>query len=180
VYKRQDYVAKPIPAIAGVACPAPILSLTDEKAAILAAIDAMKADGWTYIAEGAAWGWRLLSPGAPFTGGLSPAEVKKRDGIKALILLTDGENTRAPTYPLHNSSSRALADQLTRDVCKEAKKDGVVIYTIAFGVNDPGVRALLEDCGTTPANYFEPANGAELAAAFARIASSLRNLAISR
>lgn len=175
-----DYATKAVPAINGVVCPAPIQPLTDDKAALLTSIAGMKADGWTYIAEGVAWGARVLSPGAPFTGGLAASEVQKRGGIKALIVLTDGENTKAPTYPLHDSADRALADDLTRRACAEAKKNGVVIYTIAFDVDDPGVRGLLEDCGATPANYFEPSNAKELSAVFARIAASLRNLSLSK
>lgn len=174
----QGYGGAPVPAVAG-DCPEPVLPLTNDKAAIIAAIDNMKGGGWTYIAEGVAWGRRVLSPDAPFTGGLTAAEIEKRQGTKALIVLTDGENTRAPTYPLHDSSDRALADQLTERLCDETKKDGVVVYTIAFRVTDPGVRALLEDCGSSAGNYFEPSNASELSDAFARIAARLRNLSIS-
>lgn len=175
----QGYSASPVPAVAG-ACPQPILPLSNDKTAIENAIDAMTPNGYTYIAEGVAWGRRVLSPGAPFTGGLTTAEIKKRQGMKALIVLTDGENTRAPTYPLHNSTDRALADQLTSRLCGETKNDGVVIYTIAFRVTDPGVRTLLEDCGSTAGNYFEPKNAGELSETFAQIAMSLRNLSLSR
>ena len=174
----QGYAGAPVPAVAA-ACPRPILPLTADKAAVLSAIDGMTASGWTYIAEGVAWGRRVLSPGAPFSGGLSAAEIEKRQGVKALIVLTDGENTRAPTYPLHDSADRALADQLTERLCDETKRDGVVVYTIAFGVSDPGVRGLLQRCGSEAGNYFEPSNAAELSAAFARIAARLRSLSLS-
>jgi Flp pilus assembly protein TadG len=174
----QGYGAAPVPAIAGT-CPQPILPLSNDSTEILAAIDGMTGGGWTYIAEGVAWGRRVLSPGAPFSGGLTAAELEKRQGTKALIVLTDGENTRAPTYPLHDSSDRALADQLTERLCDETKKDGVVVYTIAFRVSDPAVRSLLEGCGSAAGNYFEPSNAAELSAAFERIAARLRNLSIS-
>lgn len=174
----QGYAGAPVPAVAA-ACPRPILPLTADKAAILSAIDGMTASGWTYIAEGVAWGRRVLSPGAPFSGGLSAAEIEKRQGVKALIILTDGENTRAPTYPLHDGADHTLADQLTERLCDETKRDGVVVYTIAFGVSDPGVRGLLQRCGSEAGNYFEPSNAAELSAAFARIAARLRSLSLS-
>jgi Flp pilus assembly protein TadG len=179
----SDYLAQPVPAvdITDVDCPdAEILPLSTDKSAILAAINEMQGDGWTYIAEGVAWGRRVLSPAAPFTGGLSLSEVKKRGGLKALIVLTDGENTKAPTYPLHDSGDTASADVLTGRLCDETKKDGVVIYTIAFDVTDPGVRSLLETCSTTPSNYFEPDTAAQLSAVFAKIAANLRGLSLSK
>src|SRR5262249_6833570 len=67
-------------------CPAsPILPLTNDKSAITSAISAMVAGGNTVIPEGIAWGWRVLSPGAPFTEG---AAYSDSDTIKFLILLT--------------------------------------------------------------------------------------------
>jgi Flp pilus assembly protein TadG len=169
-----------VPTVAGSLCPSAIQPLTDDKAAILSAIDGMKGVGWTYIAEGVAWGRRVMSEQAPFTGGLSAAEVKKRDGIKALIVLTDGMNTRAPTYPLHDSADTASADALTARLCEEAKKDGLVVYSIAFDVSDPGVQKLLEGCSATPGHYFEPTSASGLSAAFDKIAKNLRTLSLSK
>ncbi len=175
-----DYAVNRVPAVDGVDCPDAILPLTDDKGKILAAISGMNAIGWTYIAEGATWGWRVLSDQAPFTGGLSYADLKKRGGKKVLILLTDGMNTKAPTYPLHDSADTTLADTLTARVCEDVKKKEITVYTIAFDVTDSGVRSLLEDCGTTPGHYFAPDNSSELAAAFAEIAASLRTLSLTR
>ncbi|NWG72631.1 MAG: VWA domain-containing protein [Parvularculaceae bacterium] len=174
-----DY-ATAVPAIAGNLCPSAIQPLTTDKEEILDAIDGMIGNGWTYIAEGVAWGRRILSPQAPFTEGLAMSEVKKRNGVKALVVLTDGENTRAPDYPTHDSTDTTSADALTARLCEEAKKDGLTVYAIAFDVTDPGVRKLLEDCGTSTGHYFEPSNAAELAAVFAKIATGLRNLSLSK
>ncbi|MBS9719489.1 hypothetical protein JYU29_02175 [Tianweitania sp. BSSL-BM11] len=57
---------------------------------VKSAIDAMRANGNTNTPEGMAWGWRVLSSQAPFTGGRSEAE---RGNDKVLIVLTDGANT---------------------------------------------------------------------------------------
>lgn len=53
------------------------------------AINALVADGNTVIPAGLLWGWRVLSPTVPFTQG-APYDDEK--WIKALVLLTDGEN----------------------------------------------------------------------------------------
>jgi hypothetical protein len=72
-----------------------ILPLTDVSTAagvtkVKAAIDGMIALGATNVPEGMAWGWRVLSSAAPFTGG-RPESEKGND--KVVIVLTDGENT---------------------------------------------------------------------------------------
>ncbi len=169
-----------IPGLDGVACPQEIMPLSADKNAAKAAINSMTANGFTYIAAGLAWGWRALSDQAPFSEGVTKAVLNQKDGMKALILLTDGENTRAPTYPAHDSTDRTLADNLTTQLCDAVKADGIVLYTIAFDVSDPLVHTLLEDCGTTPKHFFEPTTASELADAFDQIGASLRNLSLSK
>ena len=50
------------------ACPDPVIPLTNNKAQLLDAIDQMQpwAGNGTMAHLGAVWGWRALSPGAPF------------------------------------------------------------------------------------------------------------------
>ena len=175
-----DYVAHPVPAATGVPCPAPVMALTDDKAAALAAINSMTADGYTYIASGLAWGWRMLSPQAPFSEGVTYEELEARAGIKALIVLTDGANTRAPSYPLHASGDVALANSLTASLCDAVKEDGVTLFAIAFAVTDATIKSLLEDCATTPGHYFDAGDDDALDAAFVEIGMTLRSLSLSR
>ena len=51
----------------------------------------MIADGSTHVVLGATWGWRVLSPTAPYSEG---AAYNDADTQKALILMTDGENNQ--------------------------------------------------------------------------------------
>lgn len=74
---------------------APILPLTATPKLVTDAITAMVAEGGTNIHEGAAWGFRALSPGLPFDQG----QAYSQDTAKVMILMTDGENT---TYNLSN------------------------------------------------------------------------------
>jgi Flp pilus assembly protein TadG len=73
------------------ACPTPITPLTNDRAALDAAIAAM--EGWqgggTIINTGAAWGWRVLSPGEPFTEGAVYTDANVN---KVMVLMTDGRN----------------------------------------------------------------------------------------
>jgi len=67
-----------------------ITALTSDKTTIINAINALTPDGYTHVAIGAAWGWRVLSPGTPYTEG---AAYSDKTWQKALIILTDGDNT---------------------------------------------------------------------------------------
>jgi hypothetical protein len=73
----------------------PITPLTDVTnttgmKTITDAIDAMQPLGATSVESGLAWGWRVVSSGAPFTEGRSETE---RGNDKVVIVLTDGANT---------------------------------------------------------------------------------------
>lgn len=66
------------------------ISVTAGKDAIKKAIDDMEPSGNTNVPEGTAWGWRVVSSPAPFTGGRSESE---KGNDKVIIVLTDGANT---------------------------------------------------------------------------------------
>ena len=73
------------------ACPDPVVPLTNNKAQLLTAINQMQpwAGNGTMAHLGAVWGWRILSPGAPFEEGLPYTDETNK---KAIIILTDGKN----------------------------------------------------------------------------------------
>ena len=66
-----------------------ITPLTDTRSTVTTAIDALAANGNTVIPAGLLWGWRVLSSTAPFTEGAAYSDEK---WVKAVVLLTDGEN----------------------------------------------------------------------------------------
>ncbi len=72
-------------------CPAPLLPLTTERDEIMDKIAGLthREGGGTAIPVGLAWGWRTLSPGAPFTEGVAYDEPETK---KIILLLTDGAN----------------------------------------------------------------------------------------
>ena len=73
------------------ACPDPLIPLTNNKTQLLSAIDQMQPweGNGTMAHLGAVWGWRVLSPGAPFEEGLPYNAENNR---KAIIILSDGQN----------------------------------------------------------------------------------------
>jgi Flp pilus assembly protein TadG len=66
------------------------ISTTAGKTAIKNSIDAMQPSGATDVPEGMAWGWRVVSSGAPFTEGRSETS---HGNDKVVIVITDGANT---------------------------------------------------------------------------------------
>jgi Flp pilus assembly protein TadG len=77
-----------------------VVPMTYNRSKVVAGIDSMKAYGGTNIAEGLAWGMRVISPSEPFTlvegvGGIANSTIAPYNGPrwqKILVLMTDGEN----------------------------------------------------------------------------------------
>jgi Flp pilus assembly protein TadG len=71
----------------------PILRLTNSKPNLLTKISQMEANGNTNILEGLMWGWRTVSPNAPYANGRpynwTSGTIRNR---KYIILMTDGDN----------------------------------------------------------------------------------------
>ena len=162
-------------------CPQEVLPMTIDKTAVQNAINAMGASGNTYIPGGLTWGLRLISSDSPFTEGDTYANIQAQAGIKAIVLMTDGENTKSPrTDGSHYNTDVALADQYTLEMCDEIKNEGIILYTIAFDITDPDTLDMISDCATDSDSYFNAEDAAELSDAFGVIGNSLTELALTK
>ncbi len=136
LYKQQNqakYINRVIPAESSSnsgpwsnCAKTPVVPLTYKRADVVAGINAMTASGPTLIAEGVAWGYRVLSPTEPFTKvegtGSIPAETVATYGHprwrKIMVLMTDGDNDLSPgsyalngtTYSAYGRGKETLAD----------------------------------------------------------------------
>jgi Flp pilus assembly protein TadG len=170
--------ASPIPGILDVGCPSELTRLTNDSAVIKAQIDGMIASGETYIASGLMWGWRVLSPGPPFADGQPPnANPPNR---KVMIVMTDGANTKSQQDTGHEGSDQNAADAAMVSLCTAIKAQNIELYTIAFTITDPMIKARLQGCATDPGHFFDSADGAALEQAFSQISGSLIKLSLSR
>ncbi len=127
-------------------------------------IDSLRASGYTYIPSGLAWGMRVLSPQEPFTGGVTYAVARKKNVRKVVVLMTDGQNTKSPSYPDHDYSNRGVADRITTEMCNRIKEVDPAtgmrkaeIITVAFDVTDPGIKNILRNCSTM--GFFDAKKG---------------------
>lgn len=190
-------------------CPTAITPLTNVKADLQAAVNAMAAwsRGGTLGDIGMAWGLRALSPEAPFTQG-QPWNTK--DLTKAVILMTDGNNEvyKLPGVAGPNNKNTAVNSDFTAygrldelgmvgsttisgaktiidgrlaTLCAEMKTKNIVIYTVTFTSNlSAATKLIYQTCASDPQKYFDSPTQADLKNAFTAIAVQLSNLRITQ
>jgi len=174
--RSAEHNGRDFPAIAGDLCNNPITPLSADLKKPKAAMTSLVARGWTYMPAGLAWGWRTLEGGAPFQ------EARQNTGMqreKIIVMMTDGDNTRAASGKTHNSTSRTKADRATDTLCKSIKGADIQIYTIAYEIKTNKTRRLLESCASGNDMYFDARNASDLNAAFAEIAANLSTLRLT-
>ncbi|ODR95539.1 hypothetical protein AUC70_01050 [Methyloceanibacter stevinii] len=176
--------------------PRPITALSDSKSDVTDAINALQANGYTNIPAGLLWGWRVLSPSAPFTEAEAYDEEER---VKAIVLLTDGSNDPGRVYNHNGSNYNAFGypseghlgstsgstaenelDEKTETVCNNIKAKGILIYTIGFRVSSSSTHTLLRNCASKPDMYYNSPSNSQLAAIFADIAQGLSELRIAQ
>ncbi|MCB1734592.1 MAG: hypothetical protein H6981_08660 [Gammaproteobacteria bacterium] len=172
-------------------CPRPLTPLTNQKVTLLNEIDAMTATGYTHIGLGAVWGWRVVSPDAPFTEGVPYDNEAWR---KAVIILTDGDNTTNNSvytgygYPSEGRlagttggwASKQQLDQRLSETCENMKAVGIQVYTITFNLGSETTKTLFRQCASSPEQYFDSPDNLSLQGAFRAIANQLSNLRVFR
>jgi hypothetical protein len=209
---RMDYDATSTPYEYGPnrGCPDPIVPLTnaDGKATITTAIDNMQgfwASG-TYIPAGLLWGWNVLTPDIPYTEGLAPGDEYYEETIKAIVLLTDGDNEvpnlgnhngsgysgysyvttsiSGPTYRLGSTVTAAATalDTKTASLCTSVKAAGIRVYTITFGPLASDVQTMMSNCATLDGGdrlHYHAPTSADLDDIFREIGEDLTEIHLS-
>ena len=176
--------------------PRALTALTNKLGPVVSAIETLQPSGNTVIPAGLLWGWRVLSPNAPFTEGEAYDENER---IKALVLLTDGENSvsgggngknksvynafgYARNGHLGNKNGYGAEDELdskTLTVCNNIKAKGIKLYTIGFQVNWH-TQDLLRNCASEDDMFYNSPSNEQLASIFQDIAQGLGELRIAQ
>jgi Flp pilus assembly protein TadG len=145
---------------------------------------------------GIAWGWYMLSPNFNTIWPSSPAgDYNPSDTLKAMVIMTDGEFNTSYCNAVPASDAAVFDDQYRNNclanngdpfdqserLCDAIKAQGIVIYTVGFQIT-AGTEAaeVLEDCATTPENFYLPSSGGDLSEAFAAIGRDIVQLRISK
>lgn len=176
-------------------CLNPIVPLTADLSSLTSAISGMVINigsykPYTYIPAGLIWGVNLLSPTAPLKEGLA-YDPKNNVPRKAIVLMTDGENTLRfnagnGRHASLSTNATTAATQLektnsdTKAICDYAKSKQIEIYSVAFMVDDPTAKSILEYCATDAEHYFDASDSEKLMTAFSGIAKSLSVVRLAR
>lgn len=160
-----------------------VLPLTNNQDDILDHIGDMQASGWTLGNIGMVWGYRMISPQAPFIA--QPWDEPK--WRKVIIMMTDGINTfddyTAYWRDEHHSITTNDLNERFLETCNNIKGQGeqeTLIYTITFesGV-DESTKEYYRNCATSEAHYYDAPSQDELVEVFEGIANELSILHIS-
>ncbi len=182
-----------------------LLPMTSNERDIKQKINELWANGNTDVPEGAAWGLHTLTPGSPFDG---PRDFGSQGNIKAMVVMTDGENTYSLLNSMNGSTYAAYGyaaakhvydgtieasgftnamDQHLLQVCQTAKDQQVMVFTIAFDVTDgSSIKTMLKECASKDTAsggklYFDVKNdGTSLKQAFGAIGSKISALRLYR
>jgi Flp pilus assembly protein TadG len=180
-------------------CAQSIQPLTNNKQTLLADIGQMTPwnGGGTDIAQGLVWGWRVLSPTAPFTEGV---DYDDPHTMKAIVLLSDGENVvvsqnntlnYSDYNPYNYLGHRRLGTTSTNTavqrvntkvetICNAVRDKHIRVYTILFDLNSQSLKTLFSNCATSPELYFDNPSPGELRAVFEQIAYDLSKLRLEK
>ena len=166
---------------------AAITPLTNQRAPLDAAIDALTPNGSTHINVGMAWAWYTISPSAPFT---QAAPYDSPLYKKYVVLMTDGENTfqtfsaygNLSDGKLGTTNQSAAVTQLNtrlKAACDNMKALGITIFTVALEVTSQTAKDMLAYCATPPGRYFE-AQSSDLSAVFSTIGGQISKVRIAQ
>lgn len=182
------------------ACPTPVVPLTNDFQKVRDGINAMKFwnGSGTNISEGLAWGWRVITPEAPYT---EAAEFDPENVSKFVVLMTDGRNVSYGNKNTVNKSDFGsygfLADKRiaglsnagqvetklnswTLEMCTAMKAQGIQIFTVVYKETNTAVQNLFKSCASDPAKFHMASNTAALEQAFADIGTTMSPLRLVR
>lgn len=177
---------------------ATIRPLSSDKSALKSAIDSYSVEGSTAGQIGIGWGWYMVSPNFnSLWPSNSAAAYNTARTLKAVIIMTDGEfNTPYCSGVISRQAGAGSGSNVGKidcdadngdpfaqgvAMCTAMKNRGVLVYTVGFQITAGGDAAnMLQSCASTPANFFLPASGGDLSAAFAAIGRDITQLRISK
>lgn len=157
--------------------------LTGSKSKIKGAIGRLRGRGGTDGSLGMLWANRMFKNNnfGGWRGWRAPADNK------VIVFITDGLNTRFFETPeteatklgyyvdrTNNSNARM------RKYCRDAKKEDILIFTIAYNQPNAMVRNLLKDCATIPSYFFKASSSRALRDHLKTIGESMMTMRLTR
>jgi Flp pilus assembly protein TadG len=179
-----------------------IVPLSSDRTALAAKVNALTAGGSTGGHIGVGWGWYMVSPnfGYLWPSQSRPAAYSKKDLLKVVVLMTDGEYNSAYCKGVISQDSTsgsggadthincnapnggAFAQAMALcDAMKLPANGQVIVYTVGFNVvNDQRAKDLVNNCATDAKHVYLPSTGTALKDAFAAIGRDITSVRISQ
>jgi Flp pilus assembly protein TadG len=117
----------------------------------------------TNITIGVQWGMEVLSPSAPFGGGVAFNDDTTR---KYMIVVTDGDNTRNRWW-----TDKAKIDARTALACTNAKAKGITIFVIKV---IEGNSDMLRACATRPDYFYDLTSASQINTALSAVFEAIK------
>jgi len=76
--------------------------------------------------------------------------------------------------------ARNEVDERQKELCKNIKKKGIIIFSVAFAISNVNTKNLMKKCASGDDRFFDAHDNAKLLAAFAAIAKELGELRLSK
>lgn len=130
----------------------------------------MTPSGNTNITIGLAWGLASLSPQGPLPGA---RPFSQRNVEKFVVLLTDGDNTQS-----RYATGKTALDERTRMACAATKDPAKKIRLFTIRVVE-GDANLLRNCASSPRDYYEAADAAQIQPAFTAILDAIMDVRLT-
>jgi len=161
------------------ACPAQLMPLSYDFAALKSKVDSLTPNGGTNQPIGIAWAWQSLTSTAPLN---APAEEANYTYKKVLIVMSDGLNTqdRWPSYGNGQTQFSGQIDARQRILCDNIKAAGITIYAMHVNTDNDPTSAVLQYCASTPDKFSTVTSATQIMAAFNSIGSSLSKLRVAQ
>jgi Flp pilus assembly protein TadG len=161
------------------ACPAQLMPLSYDFAALKSKVDSLVPNGGTNQPIGIAWGWQSLSYTAPLN---PPAEDPNYTYKRVMIVMSDGLNTqdRWPSYGNGQTQFNGQIDARQRILCDNIKAQGITIYTMHVNTDGDPTSAVLQYCASSADKFSTVTSASQIMSAFNSIGTSLSKLRVAR
>lgn len=163
------------------ACTAAIMGLNYNWTAMNSLVDSMQPNGSTNQPIGLVWGWQSLVGGGPL---IAPPKNSNYQYQEVIVLLSDGLNTADRWYGNGSSTSISVNDRMLNSTgegtCANIKAAGITIYTLQVNTGGDPTSTLLQKCASDTGKFFLVTKASDIANAFDKIGTDLKNLRVAK
>lgn len=166
------------PAVQYSGCPAKMMGLSYNWAAMRSLVDAMSPAGYTNQPIGLVWAWQSLVGGGPLT---APPKDTNYEYKEYIILLSDGMNTENRWFTSQTPvDNRMYQTGNGSGTCANIKAAGITIYAIQVNTGGDPLSTVMRNCASSVDKFYLLTEASQIAGAFDAIGSEMTKLRVAR